>query len=105
MSKISEEIVKESAQVRLDNYLRTVAHLGHVEISVTKFEESLWFYREVMGLEVTEIEGDRAYLRAWQDFDHHTLVLKAADVSEVNRVGWRVSAKETLELFEKQLTK
>ncbi len=105
MAKVPESIAQDSAQARLDAYLRTVAHLGHVEIGVTKFKESLRFYREILGLEVTEVEGDRAYLRAWQDYDHHTLVLKAADVSEVNRVGWRVSSKESLELFETQLTK
>lgn len=103
MSKVKDEILEQSAQVRLENYLRTVAHLGHVEISVTKFEQSLWFYTEVMGLVLTETDGDRAYLRAWQDYDHHTLVLKAADTSEVNRIGWRVSTKESLYLFEKQL--
>ncbi|MGJ9458711.1 VOC family protein [Oceanobacillus sp. CF4.6] len=102
MSKLSEEIIsKETAQERLETYLRTVAHLGHVEISVDNFEKSLWFYTEVLGLVLTETDGDRAYLRAWQDFDHHTLVLKASDKSEVNRIGWRVSSKESLLLFEK----
>ncbi|MFG6115688.1 VOC family protein [Halobacillus sp. MO56] len=104
MSKVKEDIIsKESAQERLETYLRTVAHIGHVEISVTNFEKSLWFFTEVMGLVLTETDGDRAYLRAWQDFDHHTLVLKASNISEVNRMGWRVSTKESLELFEKQL--
>ncbi|MBM7553298.1 VOC family protein [Thalassobacillus pellis] len=104
MSKVKEEVIsKESAQERLETYLRTVAHIGHVEISVTNFEQSLWFFTEVMGLVLTETDGDRAYLRAWQDFDHHTLVLKASNTSEVNRMGWRVSTKESLELFEKQL--
>ncbi|WP_085505235.1 VOC family protein [Thalassobacillus devorans] len=104
MSKVKEEIIsQESAQERLETYLRTVAHIGHVEISVTNFEKSLWFFTEVMGLVLTETDGDRAYLRAWQDFDHHTLVLKASNTSEVNRMGWRVSTKESLELFEKQL--
>lgn len=104
MSKAVEEIIsKDTAQERLESYLRTVAHIGHVEISVNNFEKSLWFFTEVMGLVLSEIEEDRAYLRAWQDFDHHTLVLKAADTSEVNRVGWRVSSKESLYLFEKVL--
>src|SRR5699024_9386980 len=104
MAKVKEEI-QGSAQERLDSYLRTVAHLGHVEIGVTNFEKSLWFYTEVMGLVLTENDGERAYLRAWQDYDHHTLVLKASNKSEVNRIGWRVSTDESLKLFEKLLTK
>src|SRR5690625_4716276 len=104
MSKIIEsKAAEETAQAKLDNYLRTVAHLGHVEISVTNFEKSLWFFTEVLGLALTESDGDRAYLRAWQDYDHHTLVLKASDTSEVNRMSWRVSSNESLRLFEKQL--
>ena len=105
MVKIKEEVLyNSSAQERLDSYLRTVAHLGHVEVSVTNFEKSLWFYTEVMGLALTENDGERAYLRAWQDFDDHTLVLKASNTSEVKRIGWRVSSKESLHLFEKLLT-
>src|SRR5690625_2149082 len=103
MAKVKEEI-QGSAQERLDSYLRTVAHLGHVEISVTNFEKTLWFYIEVMGLALTKNDGERAYLRAWQDCDDHTLVLKASNTAEVERVGWRVSTKESLSLFEKLLT-
>lgn len=105
MAKVTEEITNEkTAQERLDNYLTTVAHLGHVEISVNKFEESLWFYTEVLGLVLTEKAEGRAYLRAWQDFDDYTLVLRDSDESEVHRMGWRVSTEESLKLFEKQLT-
>ncbi|CAM4287850.1 VOC family protein [Lacicoccus alkaliphilus] len=106
MSKVKEELeIETSAQERLDNYLRTVAHLGHVEISVDKFEASLEFFTEVMGLVLTKKEEDRAYLRAWQDFDDYTLVLKSSEESQVNRMGWRVSTEESLKLFEDQLKK
>ncbi|MFC2949826.1 VOC family protein [Virgibacillus sediminis] len=104
MAKTTDEIYTgASAQERLESYLRAVAHLGHVEISVNNFDKSLWFYTEVLGLALTETDGDTAYLRAWQDFDHHTLVLRASDKSEVNRMAWRVSSDESLKLFEKQL--
>ncbi|MCD2137343.1 VOC family protein [Salinicoccus halitifaciens] len=104
MAKVKEELMSEvSAQERLDSYLRTVAHLGHVEISVDKFEASLEFFTEIMGLVLTKQEDDRAYLRAWQDFDDYTLVLKSSEESQVNRVGWRVSTEESLKLFEDQL--
>ena len=103
MAKVKEEVMG-SVQERLDSYLRTVAHLGHIEISVTNFEKTLWFYTEVMGLALTGNDGERAYLRAWQDFDDHTLILKASNTSEVERVGWHVSTKESLNLFEKLLT-
>src|SRR5699024_12386516 len=99
MGKVSEA-AQQSAQERLDNYLRTVAHLGHVEISVTDFEKSLQFYTEIMGLVLTETDGNYAYLSAWQDYDHHTLVLKASNRSKLNRIGWRVRTTESLKLIE-----
>ncbi|MFB4213964.1 VOC family protein [Shouchella sp. JSM 1781072] len=104
MTNIMNDIInKDEAQERLEAYLRTVAHLGHVDITVNKMEQSLWFFTEVMGLVVTEQEGNRAFLRAWQDYDHHTLVLEEGHESKVNRIGWRVSAKESLYLFERVL--
>lgn len=106
MSKIIENVRSEKMmQEELENQLRSIAHIGHVEISVSNMEKSLWFYTEVMGLVLTEQDGDYAYLRAWQDFDHHTLVLKAANDSKLLRMGWRVSSLESLQLFEKQLGK
>ena len=81
---------------------KSVAHIGHVEIGVTDLEKSTWFFTEVMGLSVSAEEGDRVYLRAWQDFDHHTLVLKKSDTSGVKHIGWRVNSPESLKAFEKQ---
>ncbi|MBU8566429.1 VOC family protein [Virgibacillus pantothenticus] len=104
MSRITDiSMIQDAAQAKLDEYLRTVAHIGHVEISVSDFKGSLWFFTEIMGLILTELEDDCAYLRAWQDFDHHTLILRESSRSEVNRIGWRVSTKESMELFAKQL--
>jgi catechol 2,3-dioxygenase len=103
MSNVQGILSQETAEVRLEKLLRTVAHLGHVEISVTQFEKSIDFFTDVLGLVLTEVDGDRAYLRAWQDYDHHTLVLKAANESVVNRIGWRVNSEESLKLFEKRL--
>jgi catechol 2,3-dioxygenase len=97
--KISQD---QSLLKELEQYTRSIAHLGHVEIGVTNLEKSLWFFTEVMGLYVSDQEDDRVYLRAWQDFDHHTLILKQSETSGVKQVGWRVSSEKALEAFEKQ---
>lgn len=67
-----------------------VAHIGHVELRVTDLEASREFFTDLLGLTVTEETADRVYLRAWQDFDHHTLVLSRAQTSGVEHVAWRV---------------
>ncbi|RHW33399.1 2,3-dihydroxybiphenyl 1,2-dioxygenase [Lysinibacillus yapensis] len=101
---ISKETInhEQSLLEKLEKQMTSVAHLGHVEIGVTNLEKSLWFFTEVMGLYVSANEGDKVYLRAWQDFDHHTLVLNKSDVSCVKQIAWRVSSPESLKAFERQ---
>ncbi|MEI3612656.1 VOC family protein [Pseudogracilibacillus sp. SO30301A] len=104
MTKVFYEMMDEqTAEKELEKRIRSVAHIGHVEISVSDIDKSLWFYTEVLGLVLTEKDGDKAYLRAWQDFDHHTLVLQESNKSELISVGWRVESQYSLYVFEKQL--
>jgi catechol 2,3-dioxygenase len=81
----------------------TIAHVGHAELRVTDLEASRAFFTDVMGLFVTEETGSQVYLRAWQDFDHHTLVLTQADESGLGHLAWRVSGPTDLPEHEAQL--
>jgi catechol 2,3-dioxygenase len=74
-----------------------IAHLGHAELRVSDLEGSRRFFTETLGLFVTEETGDRVYLRAWQDWDHHTLVLTRAAESGVDHIAWRVQGPDDLE--------
>ncbi len=74
-----------------------VAHLGHVEMYTDKFEESLDFFTRVYGLTESGREGDSAYLRAWDDYEFHTLKLTKHHTTGVGHIGYRVSSPEALE--------
>src|SRR5919199_4140093 len=80
-----------------------VAHLGHAEIRVTDLERSRWFFTEVLCLYVSEENYERIFLRAWQDWDHHTLILKKSDHTGVEHFGWRVEGPEDMGAYEKRL--
>jgi catechol 2,3-dioxygenase len=80
-----------------------VAHIGHAELRVTDLERSRWFFTEVMGLYVSEEDDHHVHLRAWQDWDHHTLTISRADRSGVEHVGFRVEAPEELGRLERRL--
>ena len=67
-----------------------VSHIGHVELRVPDVAKSVEFLTDYVGLRVTAQDGDTAYLRAWQDFDHHTLQLTEAPQSELGHIAWRV---------------
>ena len=81
----------------------TIAHVGHAELRVTSLEESREFFTEALGLFVTEETADQVFLRAWQDWDHHTLVLTRAEESSLGHIGWRVEGPQDLVSHERAL--
>lgn len=74
-----------------------VAHLGHVELFTTKPEESLDFFVNVYGLTESGREGDSVYLRAWDDYEFHTLKLTASKNTGVGHVAYRTSSERALQ--------
>src|ERR1700734_3144268 len=55
-----------------------LAHLGHLELLTPKPEESLRFFVNVMGMTESGREGDSVYLRAYDDYERHSLKLTAS---------------------------
>jgi catechol 2,3-dioxygenase len=76
---------------------RLIAHLAHLEVLTPKPEESLRFYTDVLGLELTTQEGQSAYLRGWGEWSHHSLKLTEAPEHGLGHVGWRTWSPEDLE--------
>lgn len=74
-----------------------IAHLGHVEIFTPKPLESLRFFEEVFGMEVTQRQGQSVYLRAWGDYERSTLKLTEAKQAGLGHVAWRAMSPQALE--------
>jgi catechol 2,3-dioxygenase len=74
-----------------------VAHLGHVELYTDRFEESLDFFTRVYGLKLAGQDGASAYLRAWDDYEFHTLKLTKHPSTGVGHIAYRVASPEALE--------
>ena len=74
-----------------------IAHLGHVEVYTDKFDESLDFFTRVYGLKLSLLDGDSAYLRAWDDYEFHSLKLTRHQTTGVGHIGYRASSPEALE--------
>jgi catechol 2,3-dioxygenase len=77
--------------------IRDIAHLGHFEIFTPKPDESLWFFKELLGMEETDRQGQSVYLRAWGDYDHNTLKLTESKQAGLGHVGWRTMSPQALE--------
>ncbi|WP_339854768.1 catechol 2,3-dioxygenase [uncultured Nisaea sp.] len=74
-----------------------VAHLGHVELLTDKFEESLNFFVNIYGLTESGRDANSVYLRAFDDYEFHTLKLTPSKTTGVGHIGYRTSSPEALE--------
>jgi catechol 2,3-dioxygenase len=74
-----------------------VAQLAHVELLTPKMEESLWFFRDVLGMRETARAGQSVYLRAFEEPYHHSLKLTEADTAGMAHSAWRTSSPQALE--------
>ena len=74
-----------------------VAHLGHVEIFTNRFEESLDFFVNVYGLTESGRDGASVYLRAYDDYEFHTLKLTRSETTGMGHIAYRASSPAALE--------
>ncbi|HRK17693.1 MAG TPA: VOC family protein [Hyphomicrobiaceae bacterium] len=74
-----------------------VAHLGHVEVLTNRFEESLDFFTRVFGLTESGRDEKSAYLRAFDDYEFHSMKLTRHHTTGVGHIGYRVASPAALE--------
>lgn len=80
-----------------------IAHAGSINLGTPDLDRSLWFFRDLLGMEVVEQVDGVAYLRGYQELTHHSLVLTQQDQARVNSYAFRVKRRHDVELFQKQL--
>jgi catechol 2,3-dioxygenase len=73
-----------------------IAHLGHLELYTNKFAESLDFFVNVYGLTESGRDGNSVYLRAFDDYEFHSLKLTTSDTTGVGHVAYRAASPEAL---------
>jgi catechol 2,3-dioxygenase len=78
--------------------LTGVLRPGHVAIRVLEMEPALKHYRDVLGLieMARDKENKRVFLKAWDEHDHHSVVLREADEAGMDYMGWKVDSPATL---------
>lgn len=87
-----------------------VAHLGNVELLTPTFDESLWFFRDLLAMRVVAETGEpgdagigssngkkSVYLRTWDEYQLYTLKLTASADAGVGRTTFRTTSPEALE--------
>ncbi|MGH6953065.1 MAG: catechol 2,3-dioxygenase, partial [Alphaproteobacteria bacterium] len=75
---------------------------GHVQLRVLDLESALAHYRDVIGLvEVERGPDGRAYLKGWDEFDHHSLVLREATSPGMDLLAFKVRDEASLDALER----
>jgi catechol 2,3-dioxygenase len=74
-----------------------VAQLAHVELLTPKPDDTLWFFKELLGMEESGRQGQSVYLRAYEDFYHHTLKITESVQTGSGHVAWRATSPQALE--------
>jgi catechol 2,3-dioxygenase len=77
--------------------LTGVLRPGHVAIRVLELAPAVKYYTEVLGLrETARDKKGRVFLKAWDEHDHHSVVLREADEAGMDYMGWKVESPATL---------
>ena len=76
--------------------VRDLAHLSHVELLTPNPDESLRYFHDVLGMEVSGERDDSLYLRGFGDYERASLKLTSADQPGVGHVAYRTHSLEAL---------
>ena len=71
---------------------------GHVALRVLDLEPAIEHYTKVLGLIETARDPatKRVFLKGWDEHDHHSVVLRQADESGMDHLGWKVDGTAAL---------
>ena len=85
--------------------LRGVLRAGHVAIRVTDLDAAVTHYTDFIGLIETDRDDlGRVYLRAWDEHDHHSVVLREADAPGMDYMGFKVHSDEAMNNLANDIT-
>lgn len=74
-----------------------IAHLGHVELLTPKFEESIFFFKNILGLQEVYRNSESVYLRCWGDYEEYSIKLTKSEHAGVGHTALRTISPEALE--------
>jgi len=74
-----------------------VVRASHVELAVRDLSRARGFYVDCLGYLVSAEEPDALYLRAVEERNHHSIVLRKGKAPEAHTIGFKVASEEDLD--------
>lgn len=79
----------------------SVMRLGYVHARVTDLGDAMSHYHGTLGLQRVAEEPGKIYFKAWDEYDHHSVVVEEGGVGLV-KLGYKVERPEDIELYERR---
>lgn len=73
------------------------AQLVSVALYSPKPDETVQFFYEMLGMEISHREGQSVYMRAYEDFYQYSLKITERDQPGVEEITWRAKSSEALD--------
>src|SRR3970282_347342 len=80
-----------------------IAQLVSVALYSPKPDETVAFFHDMLGLEISHREGQSVYMRAYEDFYQYSLKITERKEPGLDEVTWRASSPEALEKVTRQI--
>ena len=80
-----------------------IAQLVSVALYSPKPDETVAFFHDMLGLEISHREGQSVYMRAYEDFYQYSLKITERNEPGLEEVTWRASSPEALEKVTRQI--
>lgn len=80
-----------------------ILRLSHVDITVPDLDLAAAYYTGVMGMEITEQAGDRAFFKCWDEEDHHSLAVRYDPRVGIDRFAFKVEHADDLADLERRV--
>ncbi|TBL71445.1 catechol 2,3-dioxygenase [Paenibacillus thalictri] len=77
--------------------IRDIAHLGHLELLTPKPDESLAFFKDILGMQEVARKGQSVYLRCWGDYEQYSLILTESAEPGVGHTALRTMSPQALD--------
>ena len=74
-----------------------IAHVGHLELLTPLLDASTHFFVDVLGMTISGREAGSVYLRAWDDYEFHSLKLTQCSRAGLGHVGLRARTPQALQ--------
>ncbi|MDO8943369.1 MAG: VOC family protein [Desulfobacterales bacterium] len=84
--------------------MNAVLRPGHVQLRVLDLEESVHFYREVLGLVESGRDAQgRVYMKTWAERDHSSVIMREAPTPGLDALAFKVRSPAALAQLEASL--